>query len=226
MNVKQGANSVLFWKIFIICALSALLNILLSYLVNGIFRLPLYLDTVFTAAVCFSAGLIPGIITGIVFPAVLIPFKYIYMHNYPLETSWPVYFFLICALCEIILICVFHKRIKPVEAAVLNDHAGRKTFFQVLIFMATQLLVLAALDCIIVSVLGGIIGYTVGLLSLPRSLYPEDTFLLGLLRNNVHELVSAVLSRIPINVVDRFIVVFAGYGISLLYRKRLKSYNN
>jgi hypothetical protein len=32
-------------------------------------------------------------------------------------------------------------------------------------------------------------------------------------------LAAAVLSRIPINIVDRFIVVFGGYGISLLYRK-------
>jgi hypothetical protein len=39
------------------------------------------------------------------------------------------------------------------------------------------------------------------------------------LRNNVPVLASAILSRIPINIVDRFIAVFGGYGISLVFRK-------
>jgi len=224
MNVKQDRDTrpIVFVKMFILCAVSVLGNILLNYLVNGIFRLPLYLDTVFTAAICFSYGILPGIITGIFLPAILLPVKYIYMYNYSVETSWTVYFFFICALGEIILICIFQKKIKQKEIDFFNDLACKSNIFQSFIPVATHLLVLAALDCIIVSVLGGIIGYTAGFFSVPRSLYPEDTFLLGLLRNNVPPLASAVLSRIPINVVDRFIVVFAGYGISLLYRKWLK----
>jgi hypothetical protein len=51
-------------------------------------------------------------------------------------------------------------------------------------------------------------------------LYPEDTFKLGLIRNNMPVLAAAILSRIPINIVDRFIGIFCGYGISLLYRRR------
>jgi hypothetical protein len=48
---------------------------------------------------------------------------------------------------------------------------------------------------------------------------PNFCFKLGLIRNNVPLLAAAMLSRIPINIVDRFIAVFSGYGISLLYRK-------
>jgi len=33
-------------------------------------------------------------------------------------------------------------------------------------------------------------------------------------------LAAAMLSRIPINIVDRFIAIFGGYGISIVYRKR------
>jgi hypothetical protein len=56
----------------------------------------------------------------------------------------------------------------------------------------------------------------------PRTFSPEDSFKLGLLRNNIPLLPTAILSRIPINIVDRFIAVFGGFGISLFYRKWLR----
>ena len=221
MGSKQAGNIQPFWKICILCTVSAIGNILLSFFINGLTKFPLYLDTVFTAAICFTAGLVPGIITGIGFPAVLTPFKYVYMLKLPVETCWVVYFFFICALAEILLICFFHKKIKPREVEFLNNLAAGKSLPQSFIPLAVQLLTLTVLACIVISVIGGIISYIVGLLSIPRSRYPEDTFLLGLLRNNVPQLASAILSRIPINIVDRFIVIFGGYGISLLYRKWL-----
>jgi hypothetical protein len=79
---------------------------------------------------------------------------------------------------------------------------------------------LAALDCLLISVVGGIIDFVLyNLLAAPRGAYPEDIFKLGLYRNNVPALAAAILSRIPINIVDRFIAIFGGYGISLLYRR-------
>jgi len=225
MKTGQAGNSgaAATWKIFVLCAVSAVLNIFSNHLVNGITRLPLYLDTVFTAAMCFTAGLLPGIITGIFLPVLLIPVNYLFLYNLPLETIWPAYFFLVCALGEIIIICFFYKKIKPIEREFLANLEGKKPLLQSFVLIATQLLVLAALDCVIISILGGITGYTIGLFSMSRPLYPEDTFLLGLIRNNVPQLASEILSRIPINVVDRFIVIFGGYGFSLFYRKWLKT---
>jgi hypothetical protein len=86
-------------------------------------------------------------------------------------------------------------------------------------------MLIVALDCVGVSVIGGIIDFFLTLHKAPKAFYPEDTFKLGLLRNNVPLLASAVLSRIPINIVDRFFVVFGGYGVSILYRKMI-SINN
>ena len=74
-------------------------------------------------------------------------------------------------------------------------------------------------DCMTVSVIGGIIDFILTLLKAPKAFYPEDSFKLGLLRNNVPVLATAILSRIPINIMDRFFVIFGGYGVSLLYRK-------
>jgi hypothetical protein len=81
------------------------------------------------------------------------------------------------------------------------------------------LLVLAMLDCVVMSITGGIIDYILIVFSTPRTFSPEDSFKLGLLQNNVPLLATAILSRIPINIFDRIIVLFGGYGISLLYRK-------
>jgi hypothetical protein len=83
------------------------------------------------------------------------------------------------------------------------------------------LLVLAMIDCVAVSITGGIIDFIITVLNTPRSFSPEDSFKLGLLQNNVPLLATAILSRIPINIIDRIVVVFGGYGISLWYRKWL-----
>jgi len=206
-------NRTKFLKIAVLCILSAIGNVLGSYLriKTGI---PLYIDTIFNAAICFSAGLLPGVITG--------------MLLFPVMNYWVNMFFRgpslgffgniweICILVEIILVWFFYKKMKEREAVFFEDSA-----LHTFIGVAAQLLVLAVLDCIVISVTGGIIDYVLSSLSMPRTFSPEDNFKLGLLRNNVPLLATAILARIPINMVDRFIVIFGGYGISLLYRKWL-----
>ncbi|MDR1900104.1 MAG: hypothetical protein LBQ55_08860 [Treponema sp.] len=46
---------------------------------------------------------------------------------------------------------------------------------------------------------------------------------MGLLRNRLPLLAAAVLSRIPVNIIDRFITIFGGYGLGLLLRKIKKN---
>ncbi len=172
----------------------------------------MYLNTVFNAAICFCAGLAAGIVTG----ALLFPVMEFWMNvllggpSFGLSGNvW-----VICIVVEILLVWFFHKKMKKREAVFLEDPC-----LHTFIGVAVQLLVLAVLDCIVISITGGIIDYVISSLSIMRTFSPEDYFKLGLLRNNVPLLATAVLSRIPINIVDRFIVIFGGYGISLLYRK-------
>ena len=84
-------------------------------------------------------------------------------------------------------------------------------------------MLIVVIDCIVISITGGIIDYILTLLSVTKAYYPEDSFKLGLLRNNMPLLPASVLSRIPINIVDRFFIIFGGYGVSLLYRRFLKT---
>jgi len=202
--------------ISLLCLVSALCNVILNYFVCYIWHIPLYLDTVFTVALCFAAGLLPGLLNA----ALVLPACFFLMHSYVLpiepEAGWARYLFTLCVVCEALAVCFYHGRsMKRQDAAFLE-----KPSFSSFIGAAAKLLVLAVLDCIVVSVSGGIIDFVITRNSAPRPIFPEDTFKLGLLRNNVPVLATAILSRIPINIVDRFIAIFGGYGISVVYRKR------
>ena len=201
-------------KILVLCVVCAFCNAALSYLLNTLLKVPLYADTIFTVAMCFTAGLFAGILTG----AVLSPLAFFlvckYLLGLPFEISWVRNIFTVCVLAEIALVCFFHARIKPREKIFLQ-----KPSLNSFTGVATHLLVLVALDCIVVSICGGTIDFILNKLSAPLTYSPEDTFELGLLRNNIPVLATAILSRIPINIVDRFIAVFGGYGVSLLFRK-------
>ncbi|MDR2663412.1 MAG: hypothetical protein LBC31_10500 [Treponema sp.] len=215
----------LIWKVLVLCVLSAFGNAACGALVSGVLGLSLYLDTVFTIAVTFSFGLLPGLLTG----AVLYP-SYGILRNIILHTGadtfWAVNAFILCTVSEILLVSIFRSRITPEPGRGLENGppAGPllsgESFLSSFIGIAAHLMVLAALDCVLVSISGGLVDFLLHTLSAsPRGPYPEDIFKLSLFRNNVSYLATAMLSRIPINIVDRFIAVFAGYGISLLYRR-------
>jgi len=201
------------WKILVLCTVSAVCNEALSRFVLYVARLPLYLDTVFTVAMCFSAGLLAGLLTGTLF-LLCSSFVSMYIFGYSFSNVVTGYLFFICIVVEVLLVCFLHGRIKKKEDVFLKSIS-----LQLFIGFAPLLMGLVAIDCIALSITGGIIDFSITSFSMSRFPYPEDAFKLGLLRNNVPLLATAILSRIPINIVDRFIVVFGGYGISLLYRK-------
>ena len=212
-DVQSAENKVAIWKIALLCLVSGLLNTLLSHFITGVCGLPLYLDTLFTAAVFFSVGLFPALITAILL-YLFNTLEYIYLMNVEIKTVWWLYLFFLCVVFEILLIFFFRKKLKPL------DSAFRKTpSLSAFINIAPLLMLIVVLDCIVVSVTGGIIDYILTLLSAPKAFYPEDSFKIGLLRNNAPLLAASILSRVPINIVDRFFVVFGGYGVSLVYRK-------
>jgi hypothetical protein len=115
------------------------------------------------------------------------------------------------------LVFFFHKKIKPKESVFLE-----KPSFLSFTRIAALLLALIAADCIVISVTGGIIDVIMTSFSIARIHFPEDTFKLGLLRGNMPLLPAAILSRVPINIVDRFIAVFVGYGLSLLWKNLMR----
>jgi len=152
------------------------------------------MDTVFTAAVSFSFGIIPGI------AAALLTYVAIGMRDGVLTP------FIICSIAEVLLICLLKPKL---NSAALS--AG--------IFAKLILLYIAA--AFLISVMGGVIDYLYHSMWEMEKPYfsSEDTFKISLLRGGLPLLLVTIFSRIPINIVDRFIVVFGGFFISYGMKK-------
>ena len=195
------------WRILsigLLCAAAAGAN----YLVNNIcvyyLKIPLYLDTIFNAAVCFSAGLVPGLITAVLSYTVL-----------ALRDS-DFHPFVLCSIAEVLLIW----RLKPSPSEFSFE---RKRDSLVSVIARLMLLFIAA--SITVSILGGVVDFiTYSILSNSKTFFSaEDAFKIGFLKSKIHPLAIDIMSRIPVNMVDRFIVIFGGYGVAVMIMKRVKN---
>ena len=186
------------WKIIklvIVCLAAVVMNILLSTFVFNFLRFPLYLDTVFSATVTFAAGLIPGLAVAVL--SWLIPTIYYSSYGYS--------FYVLCSLAEVVLIYV----LKPPDHLTPQYRGVRWSG-------AVKLVVLYIICAVSISVLGGIINYVSDVLQeVHLPFYSvEDTFKLGLITSNLPALAVNIVSRIQVNIVDRFIVIFGGFFIS------------
>jgi hypothetical protein len=194
--------------LFGVCALAVKANHGMREIILAL-KLPLFLDTVFTCALTFAWGSVPGIIV-----AGLTVLDLIFLRG---QESWP---FQLCSLAEVFLICLLRpgktRRFSPPTGA----RAPEKTASFINTFAA--LLILYVACCAAVSVLGGIIDYVLYDTLVENKTYysPEDAFKIGLLRSGPPVIITNILSRIPINIVDRFITIFGGFALSLPVRKK------
>ncbi|MCL2720532.1 MAG: hypothetical protein FWD47_04240 [Treponema sp.] len=186
-----------------LCLVAAALNPCLSVFSLNVLKLPVFLDTVFTAAVTFYAGLIPGLITAILTASIGV---YIDGAFTP---------FGLCAITEVFIVYL----LKPKAAfdKQVNDAATVATCINIF----SRLMLLYIVACFAVSILGALIAY-IWFTVLPNTkenFSAEDFFKIGLARSNIHSLPMNIISRIPVNLIDRFIVIFGGYFISYGFGK-------
>ena len=190
-------------KLTVLCILAALMNILFTVFFRDFLGLPLYIDTVFNAAVTFAAGLVPGIVVAVLSWLILC----IYWKSF--------HFYFLCSIAEVLLIAalkpsdrLFHKK--------SDDLAPKEKNIAFYTGLAAKLFLLYVVCAVSISILGGIINYVSDMvLKIHSQFYNvEDNFKLGLIMNNFPILATDILSRIQVNIVDRFIVIFGGYFIS------------
>ena len=223
-------------KLFLLCVLAAGANFLFNTLSVYSIKIPLFLDTVFNAAVCFAVGLIPGIVTA------LMSYIVIGIRNGSFDP------FVLCAITEVLLVWLlkpstlgpsvsgpskhinYSKRGsagQQPERMELHLSALPETALTSFISVFARLMVLYVVCCIVISILGGVIDFLYYTIWANSKQYfsAEDTFKIGLLRSGIPVLAMNILSRIPVNLVDRFIVIFGGYfisrGISRLMRLKI-----
>jgi len=187
-------------KLSVLCILAALMNILLSSFFIKILGIPLFIDTVFSAAITFAFGLIPGIIVAVL--SWLIPAVY----------NMNIHFFVLCSIAEVVLIWALKPGNPDIPA-----FTPKEKIISAYTVVAAKLMILYIICVIAISVLGGIINFLPQLFLRTHESYfsIEDTFKPEFIMKNFPTLAVNILSRIPINIVDRFIVIFGGFFISL-----------
>jgi len=184
-------------------------NFLLNTLCVYYFKIPLFLDTVFNAAVCFTAGLFPGFVTA------LLSYTSLSIRNGAFDP------FIICAIAELLIIWRFRPSSRFGVTGRLDSATLPETTVTSFVSVFARLMLLYIVCCLAISLLGGIIDFVYYGLMLNTKQYfsAEDTFKIGLLRSGIPVLAMNILSRIPVNLVDRFIVIFGGYFVSRLVNK-------
>jgi hypothetical protein len=204
----------------VVCIAGALLNIALHKFCtySGI---QLYLDTVFTVAVTLTGGLFCGAVCGAL--TNLIAYSVWFW-------GWEAYLFALCNIATAVITWLF-MRLFPRELGFIRKTPETALFKSTLLSRAMDTVIaltfLAFALCIVMSVMGGVISAAIWGAS-PS--YPYGgSLLIGIgktmFTENVPTVVREILARIPVNMIDRIITAFAGFGIAvlLLFPQRRKS---
>jgi len=189
----------------LICALAIAAN-LLVILFRSLLWLPLFVDTVFTAAVTFSMGLVPGLVVATLTWAA----------DGFLWRVQPFHPFLLVAIAEVFIVHAL-KPASPDVARLPQSYASKTDRKMLAIYRIFLRLILIYAACVIAaSVLGGIIDLVYhAMLGAERPSYIAiNAIMMALMQGGAHELPAGIFSRIQVNMIDRLVVVFGGYLVS------------
>ena len=186
----------------LLCLLALLLNIASAMLAAAL-KLPAFLDTIFTVAITFYAGLIPGIIVATLFNPVMTLLRCAMTGS-----EFFLYDFLygICGILIVIASWLFSHNKK-------EFHFSRRVtllYLLIIVFFSTFLssFSASALDTFIRPLFEKVSGFSA-----------IDDISLVFQKMNFSVFLSYLLPRIPITLLDRCICTFAAYGIYSRLRK-------
>jgi hypothetical protein len=163
----------------------------------------------------FYGGPLCGVLTGLLTNPITIIF---FFHG------WPEILYSLCN-AAVALVTLLFIRLFPVELRFGADKAVKTGEFETAPFnnrlrplmnTLVVLLLLSFVMCIVISIWGGLTAVLLNPFGGSSNPGPE-LFKLALLRKNLPSAVIEILSRIPINVIDRLLSVFGGYGVSTLF---------
>jgi hypothetical protein len=201
--------------LFLVAIAGALLNMLIYHFLRNRLGVPLFLDTVLTMTVTFYGGVFWGALTGGLTNLIQqsIPFG-----------GWPAYLYTLCNIAVALVTALFIRWF-PRELGIggtekpLSKSLWQSLWLQDLMGRAIVLVLLSFALCLVISVLGGLCAVIIsGLKSstILDSTSPELNFKPALIRRNLSAVIVEIGSRIPVNLLDRLISSFAGYGLAVL----------
>jgi uncharacterized membrane protein len=192
----------------------ALLNVLVCLFLRGLLGVPLFLDTALTMAVTFYGGVFWGILTGALTNLIM---QSVFFYG------WPYYLYTLCNMAVALVTAIFIRWF-PQELHIdgtkklLPKSQGQSQWFQDLMGRAIVLVLLSFALCLVISVLGGLCAMIIKAFNplVHNPVDPELNFSLALVRRNMPGFIIEIGSRIPVNLLDRLISSFAGYGLAVL----------
>jgi hypothetical protein len=200
----------------------ALLNILFYYFLRNRLGIPLFLDTVLTMTVTFYGGVFWGALTGMLTNMIL---QSVFFYG------WPYYLYTLCNIAVALVTALFIHWF-PQELGIggmektlpkgQRQSLWQSQRLQDLMGRAIVLVLLSFTLCLIISVLGGLCAIIIKMIikgfhpPVSDPIDPELNFSLALIRRNLPDLIVEVGSRIPVNLLDRLVSSFVGYGLAVL----------
>jgi hypothetical protein len=192
----------------------ALLNVLVSLFLRNLLGVPLFLDTVLTMTVTFYGGVFWGVLTGALTNLIL---QSVFFYG------WSYYLYTLCNIAVALVTAVFIRWF-PQELGItgtekpLPKSQQQSQWLQNLMGRAIVLVILSFALCLVISVLGGLCAMIIKIFypQVHNPIDPELNFALALVRRNLPGIVVEIGSRIPVNLLDRLISSFAGYGLAAL----------
>jgi len=212
--------------VLLLCLAGAVLNIAFNRICI-MADIPLYMDTVLTVAVTLACGLFWGALCGALTNLI---------HQAIWFWGWEGYLFALCSIATAyitwLFIRIFPRELRFAAAAQetvpppFDSMAALKSSrLNMVMGRVIVLILLSFALCLAMSILGG--ALTAFILALNPSHSGErglSVFLSAIMFGSyLPALLTEILSRIPINIIDRLISVFGGFGIALAMRRLLRS---
>jgi hypothetical protein len=178
--------------------IGALFDFGFSVLGRDTLRLPLFIDTIGTYTMTLVAGPLYGTLCAVIYAGMSIFGAY---------KSVSLCLYAICSVSEVfILYYCFVRPMRRAEERGLPWFSGGKI---------ARLVLIAIFLCVLTSVTGGIIATinTIYFNTPDISSFPEVLFKAGFMQQGMPVLAANILSRIPVNIVDRPLCLIAAFGI-------------
>lgn len=192
------------WKIAIFILLAGLFDGLFAYVVVEMFHIPLFLDTIGLLTITFTFGGIPGLLT-----ALASQFFLEWIGGY--LNIW-IYIYVFCSFAAVGVVCIFKNSI---------EKARSKLTVVIILFICSLVM------CFAVSLTGGIINVIGDIFEDTHGgNIQTDYFKISLFKMSFSSFAANVLSRVPVNIIDRPISTYAAFGCSILIKRLLNRKQN
>lgn len=184
-----------------ICIISILLNFATAFLFYQMLGIPLFFDTIWTVAVVFSFGLIPGLCVAVGYNL----FNY-FVWIFKSGTNNFAFLYTICGILIVLSTWIFSRKKEEFKFS-----PGVTVLYLILISLVSSF-------CTIIA--GGLIDYfqyvNHGII---EQMNPIKKFTDSFVNQRFSLIASCILAQIPISFTDRLIATFAGFGIHRMFQK-------